>query len=74
MIGPAGVSYERKALTQWLRLRRTDPSTQCPLEKHDLYANLNLRSLIAAWAEAHARTSSDGRGATVAASLAFTTS
>jgi hypothetical protein len=59
VVGPAGVSYERAALVQWLRLRRTDPSTQCPLETHDLYANLNLRNLISVWTEAHAGASSE---------------
>ena len=55
VVGPAGVSYERAALLQWLSLRKTDPSTQGPLERHDLYANLNLRGMIAAWAHAHPR-------------------
>ena len=52
VVGPAGVSYERSALMQWLRLKRTDPSTQGRLEMGDCYANLNLRSQIAAWAKA----------------------
>ena len=52
VVGPAGVSYERAALLQWLRRRQTDPSTQGALEASDLYANLNLRSMIATWAKA----------------------
>ena len=51
VIGPAGISYERGALQHWLELRKTDPSTQGPLEMHDVYANLTLRSVIAAWAD-----------------------
>ena len=38
---------------QWLRVRKTDnPSTQAALEMGDVYANLNLRSLITSWADA----------------------
>ena len=54
VVGPAGVSYERTALLQWLRTRRTDPSTQGALEIHEVYANLTLRSMIAAWAQRQA--------------------
>jgi hypothetical protein len=57
VVGPAGISYERAALQQWLRRRKVDPSTQGPLEIQDVYSNLNLRSAIAAWAE---RTQADG--------------
>lgn len=51
VVSPAGVSYERAALGQWLRLRKTDPSTQGPLEMHDVYTNLSLRSMITTWVQ-----------------------
>ena len=62
VIGPAGVSYERSALKQWLRQRKTDPSTQGELEMEDVYVNLNLRSMIAAWAQAQGERQADGMG------------
>lgn len=52
VVGPSGISYERSALRQWLRTRKTDPCTQRPLELTDVYTNLNLRDSISAWAQA----------------------
>ena len=54
VVGPAGVSYERSALATWLRTRKTDPSTQGELQMHEVYSNLTLRSVIAAWADRQA--------------------
>ena len=49
VVTPLGVTYERSALTQWLRASGRDPSTHEPLFTKDLYPNLALRSAIMSW-------------------------
>ena len=70
MIGPAGISYERSALAHWLDLRETDPISQDPLDIRDCYANLSLRSMIAAWAQAQAAEPEADGSSTSASALA----
>ena len=49
-----GFTYERAAITEWLRTKDTSPKTGATLESTTLYPNLSLRSVIRSFIEAHA--------------------
>ena len=49
-----GFTYERVAITEWLRTKDTSPKTGATLESTTLYPNLSLRSVIRSFTEAHA--------------------
>ena len=49
-----GFTYERAAITEWLRTKDTSPKTGATLESTTLYPNLSLRSVIRSFTEAHA--------------------
>ena len=44
-----GISYERSAITQWLKKSNTSPISRKNLKNSDLSANLALKSLIEEW-------------------------
>ena len=48
-ISPAGVTYERAAIVQWLRTRGTEPSTGRACAERELTPNRALRSVIERW-------------------------
>jgi hypothetical protein len=47
-----GFTYERAAITEWLRTKDTSPKTGATLESTTLYPNLMARSMIRAFNEA----------------------
>ena len=47
-----GFTYERAAITEWLRTKDTSPKTGARLESTTLYPNHSLRSVIRAFIEA----------------------
>ena len=47
-----GFTYERAAITEWLRTKDTSPKTGATLESKALIPNYNLRSIIRAFNEA----------------------
>ena len=47
-----GFTYEREAITEWLRTKDTSPVTGATLESKTLYSNLSLRSMIRNFTEA----------------------
>ena len=47
-----GFTYERAAITEWLRTKDTSPKTGATLESTMLFPNLSLRSMIRAFTEA----------------------
>ena len=47
-----GFTYERAAITAWLRTKDTSPKTGAKLESTMLFPNLSLRSMIRAFNEA----------------------
>ena len=47
-----GFTYERAAITEWLRTKDTSPKTGAKLESTTLYPNHSLRSVIRAFTEA----------------------
>ena len=47
-----GFTYEREAITEWLRTKDTSPKTGAKLESTMLFPNLSLRSMIRAFNEA----------------------
>ena len=49
-----GFTYERAAITEWLRTKDTSPSTGATLEITMLIPNLSLRSMIRSFVEASA--------------------
>ena len=49
-----GFTYERTAITEWLRTKDTSPSTGATLEITMLIPNLSLRSVIRSFVEASA--------------------
>jgi hypothetical protein len=46
---PAGHSYERAAIEQWIDMEGNDPLTRQPLVKADLRPNIALRGAINEW-------------------------
>ena len=46
-----GFTYERAAITEWLRIKDTSPVTGATLENNTLIPNLSLRSMIRSFAE-----------------------
>ena len=46
-----GFTYERTAISEWLRTNDTSPSTGAKLESKVLYPNLSLRSMICNFGE-----------------------
>ena len=46
-----GFTYERAAITEWLRTKDSSPSTGAKLESKTLIPNLSLRSMIRSFAE-----------------------
>jgi hypothetical protein len=46
-----GHTYERSAITEWLRVRRTSPKTNLVLPSIQLTPNHSLRSAIETWRE-----------------------
>jgi predicted ATPase len=51
---PAGNTYERENITNWLRTNNTDPITNKCMESKKLVPNLTIRSAIAEWRVTHA--------------------
>ena len=49
-----GFTYERAAITEWLRTKDTSPKTGAKLESTTLYPIHSLRSMIRAFTEAGA--------------------
>ena len=49
-----GFTYERAAITEWLRTKDTSPKTGATLESTMLFPNHSLRSMISAFTEAGA--------------------
>ena len=49
-----GFTYERAAITEWLRTKDTSPKTGATLESKALIPNYNLRSVIRSFAELEA--------------------
>ena len=49
-----GFTYERAAITEWLRTKDTSPKTGATLESKALIPNHSLRSMIRAFNEAGA--------------------
>ena len=49
-----GFTYERAAITEWLRTKDTSPKTGATLESTTLYPNHSLRNMIRAFTEEHA--------------------
>ena len=47
-----GFTYERTAISEWLRTNDTSPSTGAKLESRSLFPNLSLRSIIRSYVEA----------------------
>ena len=47
-----GFTYEREAITEWLRTKDTSPLTGGTLESKNLVPNLSLRSIIRRFVEA----------------------
>ena len=47
-----GFTYERAAITEWLRTKNTSPKTGAKLESTTLYPNHLVRSMIRAFNEA----------------------
>ena len=47
-----GFTYERAAITEWLRTKDTSPKTGAQLESKTLIPNYSLRSIIRSFAEA----------------------
>ena len=47
-----GFTYERTAISEWLRTNDTSPSTGATLESKTLVPNLSLRSIIRSFVEA----------------------
>ena len=47
-----GFTYERKAITEWLRTKNSSPKTGAKLESKTLIPNHSLRSVIRSFAEA----------------------
>jgi len=52
-----GFTYERTAITEWLRTKDTSPSTGATLESKTVIPNLSLRSMIRAFTDAGAAAS-----------------
>ena len=50
-----GFTYEREAITEWLRTNDTSPFTGATLESKALIPNLSLRSMIRSFVEACGR-------------------
>ena len=48
-VTPAGISYERTALMQWLEHQHTEPSTKRRLKRSRVVPNLTLRGMIEDW-------------------------
>jgi hypothetical protein len=48
-VTPAGISYERSALMQWLEHAHTEPSTKRRLKRSRVVPNLTLRAMIEDW-------------------------
>ena len=46
---PAGITYERAALMQWLDHQHTEPSTKQRLKRSHVVPNLTLRAMIEDW-------------------------
>ena len=53
-----GFTYERTAISEWLRTNDTSPSTGAALGSKALIPNLSLRSMIRSFVEAAAAASS----------------
>ena len=49
-----GFSYEREAITEWLRTKDTSPTTGATLESKKLIPNHSLRSIIRRFTEERA--------------------
>ena len=47
-----GFTYERTAISEWLRTKDTSPATGAALENKSLFPNLSLRSMIRSFTEA----------------------
>ena len=52
-----GFTYEREAITEWLRTKDTSPKTGAKLESTTLIPNFSLRSIIRNFIEASAAAS-----------------
>jgi hypothetical protein len=45
-VTPAGHSYEKKAIEEWIQKKHTDPMTGAPLQQHQINPNLALKESI----------------------------
>ena len=64
-----GFTYEREAITEWLRTKDTSPRTNATLESKTLVPNLSLRSMINSFFEAATAAAAAAAAATPAAIL-----
>ncbi|GIL84460.1 hypothetical protein Vretifemale_13075 [Volvox reticuliferus] len=55
VVAADGYTYEKLAITEWIKRSRTSPLTNLPLEHTNVVENRTLRSAIREWSEQHAR-------------------
>ena len=58
VVGSDGHTYERSAITEWLRTHTDSPMTRTPMTLADLKPNYALRASIERWKTSHIRTAS----------------
>ena len=46
VLAPSGITYERSAITRWVRSHYTDPMARTPLTTHQLTSNLAIKDFI----------------------------
>lgn len=46
VLAPSGITYERAAVTRWIRTHYTDPLARSPLSVHQLTPNLAIKNFI----------------------------
>lgn len=50
-VTPDGVTYDYESIKEWLKNKKTDPTTCSPLTVDQLYPNRTIRSMIEDWIE-----------------------
>ena len=53
VVTASGQTYDRDAISQWLRTKQTDPVSNARLSNKKLVPNFALRVMIVQWKEAH---------------------
>ena len=53
VVAADGITYERSAITDWLALHSTSPTTNEPMDSKALFPNVSIRAQIIAWKESH---------------------